>query len=263
MVRTGPLTALLGQALLLALLAETVGLSWVGWLVGSTTSVVTNALLVRGLVRTGAVELGPANRVTLARATLVGGVAALIATALVNPSLIVTALVATALTGDVSVHPAAVVAIVVLSTAALLLDAVDGRVARRTGSVSRVGARFDMEVDAFLILVLSWYVATTVGGWVLAIGLARYAFVGAGLLWPWLRRPSPARPWCKVVAALQGIVLTVAVADVVSDVVRVTFLAVSLALLGESFGREAWWLWRSRRSTNTVDHGRPELAGVR
>ena len=39
------------------------------------------------------------------------------------------------------------------------LDAVDGQVARRTGTVSALGARFDMEVDAFLILVLSVYVA--------------------------------------------------------------------------------------------------------
>ena len=47
---------------------------------------------------------------------------------------------------------------------ALLLDAVDGGVARRTGTVSGFGARFDMEVDAFLILVLSGYVAGRLGG---------------------------------------------------------------------------------------------------
>ena len=70
---------------------------------------------------------------------------------------------------------------------ALALDAVDGWVARRTGTVSALGARFDMEVDAFLILVLSGYVAPTLGGWVLAIGLMRYAFVAAGWVLPWLR----------------------------------------------------------------------------
>ena len=36
-----------------------------------------------------------------------------------------------------------------------LEHAVDGRVARCTGTVSRLGARFDMEVDAVLILVLA------------------------------------------------------------------------------------------------------------
>ena len=44
---------------------------------------------------------------------------------------------------------------VVLAAVALVLDAVDGRVARRTGTVHPLGARFDMETDAFLILVLS------------------------------------------------------------------------------------------------------------
>jgi phosphatidylglycerophosphate synthase len=35
-----------------------------------------------------------------------------------------------------------------LSTAVLMLDGVDGRVARRTGSQTGFGARFDMELDA-------------------------------------------------------------------------------------------------------------------
>ena len=38
--------------------------------------------------------------------------------------------------------------LVALAAVALVLDAVDGRVARRTGTVSPFGARFDMEVDA-------------------------------------------------------------------------------------------------------------------
>ena len=45
---------------------------------------------------------------------------------------------------------------------ALALDGVDGQVARRTGTVSALGARFDMEVDAFLVLVLSVHVAVLV-----------------------------------------------------------------------------------------------------
>ena len=57
-------------------------------------------------------------------------------------------------------------------TVALLLDWVDGQVARRTHTESAFGARFDMEVDAFLILVLSVYVASTTGWWVLIIGAA-------------------------------------------------------------------------------------------
>ena len=111
---------------------------------------------------------GPADRVTLARATLVGGVTALVADSF-----------AAAGPGRACWSP--------LAAVALVLDAVDGWVARRTGTVSALGARFDMEVDAFLILVLSAYVADSLGGWVLAIGLMRYAFVAAGWVLPWLR----------------------------------------------------------------------------
>ena len=104
---------------------------------------------------------------TLARAALVGGITALIV--------------------DSFDRPVPVTLLVSLAAVALVLDAVDGRVARGTGTVSTLGARFDMEVDAFLILVLSVYVAPTVGGWVLIIGLARYLFVAASWLLPWLR----------------------------------------------------------------------------
>ena len=94
----------------------------------------------------------------------------------------------------------------VLVVVALALDWVDGQVARRTGTTSAFGARFDMETDAFLILVLSAYVAPAVGWWVLLIGAARYLLWLAERVWPWLRRPVPPRYWRKVVAAVQGIV---------------------------------------------------------
>ena len=55
---------------------------------------------------------------------------------------------------------------------AAILDLADGWVARRTGTATAVGARFDMEVDALLILVLSalvWRYGVT-GPWVLPPG---------------------------------------------------------------------------------------------
>jgi phosphatidylglycerophosphate synthase len=175
----------------------------------------------------GARGLRPADRVTLLRAVLAGGVAALTAISLAGHS--------------------APTALVALSAVALVLDAVDGWVARRTEPTA-FGARFDLEVDAFLILVLSVYVARTAGGWVLAIGVMRYAFVMFGWLLPWLHGWPPPRYWCKVVAAIQGIVLVFAAADVLPRSVIRLALVVALALLTESFGREVWWLWRHREA---------------
>ena len=136
------------------------------------------------------VHIGLANAITAVRAVL---------------TVVLAALVVRSFAHDVSVTLVVAVASVALTT-----DALDGLVARRTGTVSRFGARFDMETDAALLLVLSLYVARDLGLWVLAIGLARYVFLAAKVPLPWLRGQAPARPWCKVVAALQGIVLVVA-----------------------------------------------------
>jgi hypothetical protein len=112
-----------------------------------------------------------------------------------------------------------------------------------------LGAHFDAEVDAFLILILSVYVARSAGAWVLAIGAARYAFLVAE--WPlrWMRAQLPPRFWRKTVAAAQGIFLTIAASQLLPRTATQALVAVALALLAESFGRDVWWLWRHRQGT--------------
>ncbi|MFD0663662.1 CDP-alcohol phosphatidyltransferase family protein [Thermocatellispora tengchongensis] len=136
--------------------------------------------------------------------------------------------------------------IVALGAAVLLLDWADGQVARRTGTETALGARFDMEVDAFLILVLSAYAAASAGPWALAIGLMRYAWVAAGRAAPWLRAPLPPSLARKAVAAVQGIVLVAAAAGVTPRPVTTAMVAAALALLAWSFGRDGVGLWRTR-----------------
>src|SRR4029079_17222115 len=121
--------------------------------------------------------------------------------------------------------------LVALAAISLALDLIDGWLARRTGTAVELGARFDGEVDAFLILALSVYAAPTYGMWVLAIGAARYAFLAGEWLLPWMRAPLPPRRWRKVVAAAQGIVLTVAAADVLPMALTQALLAAALVLL--------------------------------
>jgi phosphatidylglycerophosphate synthase len=222
----GPLAGLAAQLLLLASLAQTVGLGRTGWLVGITSALILDAGLARALWRNPAARLGPADRVTLTRATLAIGVAALVA--------------------DSFERDVASATLVTLASVALALDFVDGWVARRTGSASSLGASLDGEVDAFLILALSVEVARSAGVWVLAIGAARYAFLAAGWAFDWMRAPLPRRDWRKTVTAAQGITLTIAAAEVLPPDVNRAILAVALALLAESFGRDVWWLWRHR-----------------
>jgi phosphatidylglycerophosphate synthase len=230
-VQALPVTGVIALVMMGAALAGTVGLSGAGWVVGVTCGVIMNAALARGIVHYRPDRLGPADWVTLARATLAVGVAALVA--------------------DSFDESAQVTTLVTLSAVALALDAVDGWVARRSKTASKLGARFDGEVDAFLILVLSVYVARSAGGWVLAIGAARYAFLAAGWLLPWMRQPLPPRYWRRVVAATQGVVLTIAAADVLPPALTRAALVGALALLSESFGRDVWWLWRHRPASQS------------
>src|SRR5437764_10483811 len=109
-------------------------------------------------------SFGPANCVTALRAVLVALVA-----------------------GCIGLHRDATTATLAASTAigVTVLDGVDGWVARRTGTSSAFGARFDMEVDASLIMVLAvlgWMYGKA-GVWVIASGLLRYLFVAAGWIY--------------------------------------------------------------------------------
>ncbi len=223
------MTGLIAALLLLGGLAGTVGLSRVGWVVGISCAVITNAALARGIARYRSSRLGLADWVTLTRAALAVSVAALVA--------------------DSFGRPAPITVLVSVAAVALTLDAVDGWVARRTRTTATLGAQFDGEVDAFLILILSVYVARSAGAWVLAIGAARYAFLAAGWLLPRLREPLPPRYWRKVVAAAQGTVLTVAAADVLPPAPTRVVLVAALVLLAESFGRDVRWLWSPRTAT--------------
>ena len=97
--------------------------------------------------------LGPANRITLGRAALALAIMPL------------------------ALRPGPLGApvywwIIGVSTAAMVLDGFDGWAARRTGTATPFGARFDVELDAALLMALSVLVwrSGAAGPWVLLIG---------------------------------------------------------------------------------------------
>ncbi|MEU0880236.1 CDP-alcohol phosphatidyltransferase family protein [Lentzea sp. NPDC005914] len=210
------------QVLLLGVVGATTGLGPLGWAAGLAYGFATWAFLGYGMQRHRTASLGPADRVTLARGLMVGAVTALVA--------------------DRAGQDVPVALVVTLAAVALSLDWVDGQVARRTGTSTALGARFDMEVDAFLILVLSAYVAVQMGPWVLAIGLMRYVFVAASWRLRWMNAPLPGSYSRKVVAAVQGIFLVVAASGLLPF--AAVLVGVALASLMWSFGRDVLWLWR-------------------
>jgi phosphatidylglycerophosphate synthase len=230
-IRLAAILGMLAAAALLSVVSATAGLGVAGWITGLATGSAATALLVTARMRSDQPAIFPADWVTLTRALLIAGVAGLVA--------------------DSFSRPVSVTALVTLSIGALVLDAVDGQVARRTGTATALGGRIDGEADAFLILLLSIAVSQDYGGWVLIIGAAYYALRLAGWLIPWLAAPLPPRYWRKVVAAIQGIVLTVAVSGVLDRLAGMIAVAAALLLLAESFGRDVIWLYRTGAGPRT------------
>lgn len=213
--------AVFAQLVLVALLWWGAGLgsalSWRGWSAGAAYALGGAAVSWFAFHRAGVRSLGPGDRVTLVRVALIAGLIALSVDHL---------------GGD------APAVFVVLAAVALLSDLVDGQVARRTGTASNVGARFDIEVDSFLVLVLSAYVASILGVWVLVIGAMRYLFVAGAWIAPWLAEPLPYSRARKIIGATQGVVLVVVSAGVLPHPAAGTLVAVAIALLAWSFGRD-------------------------
>jgi phosphatidylglycerophosphate synthase len=202
----------------------------VAWVAGLTYLVVSTLLLAAGL--RDEVRFGQANAVTATRSTLVG---------------LITALVVASFQAGISTP-----LLVSLVACALILDGVDGYVARRTGSESDIGARFDMEVDAFLLLVLCVYDVRFVGWWVLTIGVLRYAFVVAGWMLPWMRRTLPPRHWRKVVTAVCGVALALVASQLLPPAGNALVTGTALFLVLESFGRDVLWLARVNHTARAL-----------
>src|SRR4051812_41728950 len=168
---------------------------------------------------------GPANYVTTFRAALVALAAALIGEGTIDG-------VAWAAAG-----------IGAVSTA---LDGVDGWLARRTSMSSVFGARYDMELDALLIMVLAviaWQTGKA-GAWVLLCGAMRYLFIAAGYLWRRLDSPLPASGRRKAVCVIQIVGLGIVVSPFVAANTSAAIAAGTLVLLTWSFGADVVWLRR-------------------
>jgi len=170
-------------------------------------------------------RFGAANRVTMLRAVVVVFVAGLI--------------------GEPAV-PTVVWAAVVATAVVTALDGLDGQLARRSSMASEFGARFDMEVDALLILalsVLAWLHGKA-GGWILCSGFIRYAFVFAGRWRQWLTRPLPPSRRRKAICVVQLVALGVIVMPPVARPLSESIAAVALGMLAGSFFIDIVWLWR-------------------
>lgn len=170
-------------------------------------------------------RFGSANVVTTCRAVLVSVVAALIGEARTDGVAWVAASVGLVATG---------------------LDGVDGWLARRSGLASPFGARYDMEIDALLIMVLAvlaWR-HDKAGAWIVLAGAMRYLFLAAGHMWHWMNAELPPSMRRKVICVVQIVGLGGVVSPFVAAPASVVLAAATLAALTWSFGVDILWLRR-------------------
>jgi phosphatidylglycerophosphate synthase len=139
---------------------------------------------------------------------------------------------------------------VALALLAVVLDGVDGALARGRAETSAFGARFDMETDALLILVLAALVWQhgKAGAWVLLAGVLRYAFVAAGRFWRALSTPLPPSRRRQAVCVVQIVSLIGALAPPISPPVSSALAFAGLAALAWSFALDTAWLARQPRA---------------
>ncbi len=173
-------------------------------------------------------RFGPANFVTLTRAFLT-----------------------CVLAGAIGAGPASAATVWTLcglAVFALLLDGVDGWLARTRNETSAFGARFDMESDSLYLLALSLliYDLDKAGPWVLLAGLARYAFVAAAFICPWLSAELPESRRRKGVFAFQAGLFVLCLAPAVPASVSAPLAAVGVCALLASFALDVVWLARQR-----------------
>lgn len=134
-----------------------------------------------------------------------------------------------------------------VATAVIAADGLDGWFARRRGESSHFGQLFDMEADAWLLLVLCLLIfrGGLIDAWILLPGCLRYAYVLTRLRYPGSDRPSRALPATRAIGLLA--MLGLAACLLPEFVWRQTLAATVVGLLCGSFGFSFWQLrYRSK-----------------
>jgi phosphatidylglycerophosphate synthase len=210
-------------------------LSWRGLIFAALSHASVTILIVVGLARYAPHRhFGLANTITLCRAVFNAFLLAVAGEELLGRHIVEGSIFGWGLTAG--------------AATALILDGVDGWVARRSHTESVFGARFDMETDALFILALSLIISASgiVGPWVLISGLTYYLFRIAAAIWPALMAPLPPSRRRKAICVVQAALLIVALAPPMPALASQLCCLVGLALLIYSFIADTAWLIENR-----------------
>lgn len=144
----------------------------------------------------------------------------------------------------------------------LVLDGVDGRVARARGEGTPLGASLDMETDALTVMVLTLLLWTRcdVGPWVLVAGLWRYAFGLVSLFAPAIGDTPPSRLYRFLCGVLFVTLAAAFLPSVPWEPLPVASAAAGTAVVSFSFlvsiARSRALLGRRQRTGSTLRNAR-------
>lgn len=133
----------------------------------------------------------------------------------------------------------------------LSLDAVDGFLARKFNHGSAFGQYFDMEADAFYVLLLSFLLfhLDKVGAWMLLPGVLRYIYVIVIALLGWQDREIPGSFIAKVIGA--GFFIMLPFPLIIPTPLGAYVAAGMTGLLFWSFGLSFFQLWELGKQKNS------------
>ncbi len=150
--------------------------------------------------------------------------------------------------------------IAITATITLCMDGLDGYLARKTGLSSAFGARFDMETDALLALVITLFLwqSQKLGIWVLGLGVMRYAFLATAHWCAPLRAPLYPSSRRKTVCVIQVGALCLMLCPWLSADQAVVVGTLALLSLSFSFAVDVWWLLRQSSVNEPAAITKPE-----
>ena len=125
------------------------------------------------------------------------------------------------------------------------LDGLDGWVAKRRGENSEFGAHFDMETDAYFVLLIGVELFTRgrFGAWILIVGLLRYVYVLALALVPARRGDKPRFTFGR--HAFTGLMLGLSLGMMLGEPLGSVAALVGCGLVSASFVYSFYWSYWS------------------
>ncbi len=137
--------------------------------------------------------------------------------------------------------------VVLISSTVLVLDGVDGWIARYFQLANDFGARFDMETDAILLLIISVLVwqYDKAGVWILFAGFLRYIYVVLGYFFPVLLEELPPSRRRQAAFIVQAVALIISISPITGQLLSNGIALTGLLLLISSFATDVNYLIRS------------------